>query len=93
MECWITVVHKESQCAHCACSMVCDIYKATGGVSRCEHFYEKRQPAQWIRRKHDDGYGGFSLWHCSRCDGPSANQRNYCAECGAEMELILQVGE
>ena len=27
------------------------------------------------------------LYHCSVCDTPNANQRNFCPECGAKMDL------
>jgi hypothetical protein len=40
----------------------------------------------WIAHQHDDGYGVYVLFHCSECDCPNANKRNYCPECGAKMK-------
>lgn len=40
----------------------------------------------WIARQHDDGFGPYVLFHCSKCDCPNANKRNYCPECGAKMK-------
>lgn len=44
---------------------------------------------KWLIREHDDGYGHYFLYHCSECDCQNANQRNYCPECGATMEVSL----
>jgi hypothetical protein len=44
---------------------------------------------KWITRQHDDGYGVYTLHHCSECDCPNANKRNFCPECGAQMEVTL----
>ena len=44
-----------------------------------------RQKGEWILQTHDDGYGEFELWHCSRCEVASANKRNFCHYCGADM--------
>lgn len=40
----------------------------------------------WVPRQHDDGFGPYALSHCSECDCPNANKRNYCPECGAKMK-------
>ena len=44
-----------------------------------------REKGEWILQTHDDGYGEFDLWHCSRCEVASANKRNFCHYCGADM--------
>ena len=44
-----------------------------------------REKGEWVFETHDDGYGEFDLWHCSRCGVASANKRNYCHYCGADM--------
>lgn len=41
---------------------------------------------RWISKEHDDGFGKYSLYHCSECDNPSAKERKFCAECGAKMD-------
>ena len=41
---------------------------------------------EWIEKPHTDGFEGhYFLYHCSRCDTPNANKRNFCDECGADM--------
>lgn len=45
-----------------------------------------QKQGEWVSKSHDDGYGEFTLWHCSQCDVPSANKRNFCHNCGAKME-------
>lgn len=43
---------------------------------------------RWIYKPFE---GDPSLWlyHCSECDTPSANKRNYCNYCGAKMDLEM----
>ena len=48
---------------------------------------QKIVTCHWIERLHEDTRGDYYLWHCSRCDNPSARKRNFCAECGAKMEI------
>jgi hypothetical protein len=40
---------------------------------------------EWIQKRHEDPRGDFNLYHCSECDSPNAQQRNFCPECGAKM--------
>ena len=40
---------------------------------------------RWIVKEHSAPYGGFHLFHCSECDSPNAQERNYCPNCGADM--------
>lgn len=88
------VVYKISPCKSCACCPTCDIFNAVGpeAVSRCDHYTPIVEVAQWIERLHEDARGDYHLWHCSRCDNPSARKRNFCAECGAKMEVKVAHG-
>lgn len=57
----------------------CIRYMNAADVAPVRHGY-------WIERVHDDGYGEYVLFHCSECDTPNANKRNYCDHCGAKMD-------
>lgn len=46
-----------------------------------------RPKGEWIEREHEDERGDYVLFHCSRCDEPSARKKNYCSNCGAKMEV------
>ena len=41
---------------------------------------------RWIVKEHSAPYGGYHLFHCSKCDEPNAREKNYCANCGAKMD-------
>jgi len=41
---------------------------------------------KWLVREHEDPRGNYALYHCSECDSPNANKRNFCPECGAQMD-------
>lgn len=72
---------KMELCEECVCAPVCSIFRATGGLARCVMFRSLRT-GKWVVKDHGD----FLLYHCSECDNPSAKARNYCAECGAQMD-------
>lgn len=45
---------------------------------------------RWIVKEHSAPYGGYHLFHCSKCDEPNARERNYCPNCGAKMDLEVK---
>jgi uncharacterized OB-fold protein len=38
-----------------------------------------------------EGEGDLWLYHCSACSNLSARPRAYCAECGAKMEVKVEI--
>ena len=51
----------------------------------------RKQPicAKWRKTRMDEPDGTYYfLFKCSRCDGFSARQRNFCSQCGSEMEFL-----
>lgn len=83
-----------SKCTFCIHNEACQAWIEHGktlyddfeySVDDCPHFkYEVS--GQWIYKPFE---GDPSLWlyHCSECDTPSANKRNYCQYCGVKMDL------
>ena len=78
-------------CNNCIHQPVCSIYRATGGVKKCEHHKEERK-GEWKQKR----LNNFRMWEvrCSECgwwgiedydqyDNPS--NFNFCPECGADM--------
>ena len=41
---------------------------------------------RWIEKEYCEPWGGYYLFHCSECDTPNAQERNYCPNCGAKMD-------
>ena len=39
----------------------------------------------WIEKEYCEPWGGYYLFHCSECDSPNAQKRNFCPNCGADM--------
>jgi hypothetical protein len=82
-----------TMCNNCIHKAVCSIYRATGGVKKCEHFKEERK-GEWLETviKAGDPFDGnsvycFDVFACSECgchfDVPEA--MNYCPNCGCRM--------
>ena len=68
-----------SICEACLHRVVCDIYKATGGVNKCEHHAEERHGRWvWDNRFHD--------YTCSECHNWDLKTPNYCSNCGTPMD-------
>lgn len=40
---------------------------------------------RWELTTMDDGYGEYQLYKCNKCGGLTAQRRNYCHNCGADM--------
>ena len=73
-------------CKKCVCRPVCEIFRATGGVGRCKHYYSRSNiSAYWVVKWHIDPNGDFKLYHCSNCDTPCAQMRRHCSYCGSHM--------
>ena len=47
---------------------------------------------RWEHKLFDEKYSIW-LYHCSACGGVSAQQWNYCRECGAKMDLVGEKNE
>jgi hypothetical protein len=73
-------------CSDCACMPVCSIFNATGGVARCKFRVPIPDKGEWIYKPFQ---GDESVWlfHCSKCDAPSAQKHPFCRGCGAEMKM------
>lgn len=83
-------------CNNCIHKAVCSIYRATGGVKKCEHHKEERR-GRWKPDLHphdgqpyrDELYG--YVFKCSACGGATMGsydlecRENYCPQCGADM--------
>ena len=63
-------------CNNCIHKAVCSIYRATGGVKKCEHFKEERK-GEWLE--------GKTLEKCSICGKKGFPDWRYCPSCGADM--------
>ena len=71
-----------SMCDNCTHKAVCSIYRATGGVKKCEHFKEERR-GEWVR-----GVTMHREWmKCSEClhSYEPTGVFCYCPNCGADM--------
>ena len=68
-------------CNNCIHKAVCSIYRATGGVKKCEHFKEERK-GKW-----DDSYDGVTPYctACGRSHRGMYRTPNFCPNCGADM--------
>ena len=77
-------------CNNCIHKAVCSIYRATGGVKKCEHFKEERK-GKWVNIMcYEDGncYGFCSVCAAEqKAQNPSALRafHGYCRWCGADM--------
>ena len=72
-------------CNNCIHKAVCSIYRATGGVKKCEHFKEERK-GKWVLIEK----AGVDYWCCSVCGEIRAEyyfkpKDKYCPNCGADM--------
>ena len=74
-------------CNNCIHKAVCSIYRATGGVKKCEHHREERR-GRWKKEVE----GGVYWYACSECGEEIAKTRwkhdlysDFCPHCGADM--------
>lgn len=74
-------------CEECVDDGICFMHRAVDNLIANNVVIQKQ--GEWVSKRHDDGYGEFTLWHCSQCDVPSANKRNFCHYCGAKMEGVV----
>lgn len=72
-------------CNNCIHKAVCSIYRATGGVKKCEHHREERK-GEWEK----DEYTCFV--RCNQCKDVyieaswlKSGKWSYCPNCGADM--------
>lgn len=76
-------------CNNCIHKAVCSIYRATGGVKKCEHFKEERKGHWIIDRENLEA-------KCSECGRKLYftdemqiefldDNENFCYRCGADM--------
>lgn len=82
-------------CNNCIHKAVCSIYRATGGVKKCEHFNDDVDPVVyglWIERPLDN-FRKYEV-KCSVCGFRGIGNYdqylepadfNYCPNCGADM--------
>lgn len=89
-------------CNNCIHKAVCSIYRATGGVKKCEHHKVERR-GRWVHCN-----GKSNLWYCSECGEKilyNQTRRTYniekrkvheinkcCRACGAIMEGASEDG-
>ena len=76
-------------CNNCIHKAVCSIYRATGGVKKCEHFKEEKHGhwEEWYPPAHMILTGEEMLYRCTICDAKYADVEGYryCPYCGADM--------
>lgn len=79
---------KDTICNKCLCQPVCSIYRATGGVKKCEHHREEQRRGRWEQVQR---WATKAKYRCSVCGREimSATKVNiekypYC-HCGADM--------
>lgn len=79
-------------CDKCEHKAVCSIYRATGGVKKCEHFKEERK-GKWIVKKMPEIR--VMEVKCSACGWKDVDTYDaiinhsdfsYCPYCGADMK-------
>lgn len=77
-------------CDECICQPVCEVYRATGGVGRCEHCHMvgRTYVASVVHGHWKDITGGMViLGDCSECKvRQPVIGTNYCKNCGAKMK-------
>ena len=44
------------------------------------------ESGKWELTTLDDGYGEYQLYQCDKCGELTAQRRNFCPNCGAEMK-------
>lgn len=66
-------------CDKCEHKAVCSIYRATGGMKKCEHFKEERR-GRWIRRGNEKKCSCCGFIYYSNQD-----KWNGCPNCLADM--------
>lgn len=71
-------------CNNCIHKAVCSIYRATGGVKKCEHFKEERK-GKWEKRIVDHEMPYYTVVDCSLCGCSGESWHDYCPNCGADM--------
>lgn len=71
-------------CNNCIHKAVCSIYRATGGVKKCEHFKEERK-GEWEKRIVDHEMPYYTVDDCSLCGCSGESWYDYCPNCGADM--------
>ena len=81
-------------CNNCIHKAVCSIYRATGGVKKCEHFKEERM-GKWLKTTESLGWGDVLCGECSNCHESFIVDEEdsfddfamwkYCPNCGADM--------
>lgn len=64
---------------------------------RCKNFEEalneldekldkvEQKKGKWVLKTLDDGNGEFQIYECDQCGAYTAQQRNFCYNCGADM--------
>lgn len=76
-------------CNNCIHKAVCSIYRATGGMNKCEHFKEERK-GKWVYTGEVDEDGNLRA-NCSLCGAGEVHSTSmvgkvpYCWKCGADM--------
>lgn len=79
-------------CDKCEHQAVCSIYRATGGVKKCEHFKEERK-GKWVVKRMPEIR--VMEVNCSTCGWRDVDTYdaiisypdfNYCPNCGATMK-------
>lgn len=67
-------------CDECACQPVCEIYRATGGVTRCCWMV----PAErYVKRVRAEAHQVTMTMKCGRCGAYVLEQDHLCPGCGA----------
>ena len=77
-------------CNNCIHKAVCSIYRATGGVKKCEHFKEERKGKWKPHMEEMEDFDGNSVMvqtglMCPICDEYHCCGGNFCKNCGADM--------
>lgn len=74
-------------CDNCRHKPVCSIYRATGGVKKCEHFKEERK-GKWEQIGYDKAMDRITCTNCLEYFNIVDNCTEafkYCPNCGADM--------
>lgn len=77
-------------CDKCVCLPVCENFRATGGVTNCIYFYQKKQQVNWVafyQKGWRDGQKWMVGYTCTNCKGFAKDTSPFCPHCGAEMKV------
>ena len=73
-------LNQNDACVGCVCVPVCAVYRATGGVVKCEHRHEEDC---YIHKVRAEAHQATMTMKCGRCGAYVLEQDHACPGCGA----------